>query len=85
MESISKKKERTFKVRIFTVLLLLGFIAIPLMSEVSSYNASGWQIAANNGYASQDGAATVAAVVGAGAAVGALCPVQLLVGIGLAY
>lgn len=85
METLSKNKERAFKARIFTILLVLGLVAIPLMSEISTYNASGWQIAANHGYASQDGAATVAAVVGAGAALGALCPIQLLVGVGVAY
>jgi len=78
MNQISKNQERSFKVKIFTVLFLLGVIAVPLMSELSSYSADAWQIAANMGYASANGAAIVQTIVGVGWAVGALCGVQLV-------
>jgi hypothetical protein len=72
------KKERKLKVKIFTTLLLVGLIAMPLLSEMATYDANAWQIAANHGYASADGAAIVSTLVGVGWALGALCGVQLV-------
>jgi hypothetical protein len=78
MKKTHPLNERKLKLKIFTTLFLLALIAMPLLSEMASYSANAWQIAANHGYASADGAAIVSVITGIGWATGALCGVQLI-------
>lgn len=74
------KKKRFMALMIF----LIAIVALPLLASLSVKGSDAWQIAANHGYASADGAAIVTTAVSAGAALELLCGIQLVAGILLA-
>lgn len=71
------KKKQEMALMIFSI----AIVALPLLASLSVNSSNAWQIAANHGYASADGAAIVSTAVGAGWALGLLCGVQLVAGI----
>lgn len=74
-------KRKSLKIKIFIAIFLIAVIAMPLLSQIASNHGGAYQIAANHGYASADGAAIVQTAVGVGWALGLLCGIQLIVGI----
>ena len=79
-------KKMTIKQKICLSLFCLAVIAMPLLSETATQHSDAWAIAANHGVKnfSADGAIIVGTAVNIGWALGALCGVQLVVGLAVA-
>lgn len=73
----------SLKQKISLILFTIAVVTMPLLSEISTQHSDAWAIAANHGVknTSVDGAVVLGAAVNIGWALGALCGVQLVVGI----
>jgi len=73
----------SLKQKISLILFIVAVVTMPLLSEITTQHSDAWAIAANHSVknTSVDGAIIIGTAVNIGWALGALCGVQLVVGL----